>query len=108
MILWLLACNVKNRCFAYQNQAFLNISQAFPAGSGPTDRTTYMFTYLAPQPQSPKIEELLEEYWKLMPEYQVSSSSCLLSKILSIALPIIVSHLYTFIGHHMELICSKN
>lgn len=45
--------------------------EAFPAGSGPTDRTTYMFTYLAPQPQSPKIEELLEEYWKLMPEYQV-------------------------------------
>ncbi|RXH90013.1 hypothetical protein DVH24_032370 [Malus domestica] len=44
--------------------------EAFPAGSGPTDRTTYMFTYLAPQPQSPKIEELLEEYWKLMPEYQ--------------------------------------
>lgn len=57
---------------AFQNQASLNISQAFPAGSGPTDRTTYMFTYVDPQPQSPKLEELLEEYWKLMPEYQVS------------------------------------
>lgn len=44
--------------------------EAFPAGSGPTDRTTYMFTYVDPQPQSPKLEELLEEYWKLMPEYQ--------------------------------------
>ncbi|XP_050381550.1 uncharacterized protein LOC126798585 isoform X2 [Argentina anserina] len=44
--------------------------EAFPAGSGPKDRTTYMFTYVDPQPQSPKLEELLEEYWKLMPAYQ--------------------------------------
>ncbi|KAJ4730087.1 Lycopene beta/epsilon cyclase [Melia azedarach] len=44
--------------------------EAFPAGSGPLDRTTYMFTYIDPQPGSPKLEELLEHYWELMPEYQ--------------------------------------
>jgi len=31
-----------------------------------------MFTYVEPQPGSPKLEELLEEYWDLMPEYQAS------------------------------------
>nr|DAD20389.1 TPA_asm: hypothetical protein HUJ06_021852 [Nelumbo nucifera] len=44
--------------------------EAFPAGSGPTDRTTYMFTYVDPQPGCPKLEELLEDYWDLMPAYQ--------------------------------------
>ncbi|XP_076915976.1 uncharacterized protein LOC143575501 [Bidens hawaiensis] len=44
--------------------------EAFPAGSGPLDRTTYMFTYVEPQPSSPKLEELLEDYWDLMPKYQ--------------------------------------
>ncbi|KAJ9537623.1 hypothetical protein OSB04_030356, partial [Centaurea solstitialis] len=44
--------------------------EAFPAGSGPLDRTTYMFTYLEPQSSSPKLEELLEDYWDLMPKYQ--------------------------------------
>ncbi|XP_027172912.1 uncharacterized protein LOC113772501 [Coffea eugenioides] len=44
--------------------------EAFPAGSGPTDRTTYMFTYVNPQPECPKLEELLEDYWNLMPNYQ--------------------------------------
>ncbi|KAL5729856.1 hypothetical protein ACHQM5_002749 [Ranunculus cassubicifolius] len=44
--------------------------EAFPAGSGPTDRTTYMFTYLDPKPECPKLEELLEDYWDLMPKYQ--------------------------------------
>ncbi|EOX93300.1 Lycopene beta/epsilon cyclase protein isoform 3 [Theobroma cacao] len=44
--------------------------EAFPAGSGPLDRTTYMFTYVNPQPDSPKLEELLEDYWDLMPKYQ--------------------------------------
>ncbi|XP_071679683.1 uncharacterized protein [Lolium perenne] len=44
--------------------------EAFPAGSGPTDRTTYMFTYVDPQFGCPKLEELLEIYWNLMPGYQ--------------------------------------
>ncbi|CAI9774483.1 unnamed protein product [Fraxinus pennsylvanica] len=44
--------------------------EAFPAGSNPLDRTTYMFTYVDPQPGCPKLEELLEDYWDLMPKYQ--------------------------------------
>ncbi|GAB2233793.1 hypothetical protein Droror1_Dr00003022 [Drosera rotundifolia] len=44
--------------------------EAFPAGSGPMDRTTYMFTYVDPQPGRPKLEDLLELYWELMPSYQ--------------------------------------
>ncbi|KAL4588966.1 hypothetical protein LXL04_001867 [Taraxacum kok-saghyz] len=44
--------------------------EAFPAGSGPLDRTTYMFTYVEPQPTTPKLEDLLEDYWDLMPKYQ--------------------------------------
>ncbi|KAF7040283.1 hypothetical protein CFC21_050196 [Triticum aestivum] len=44
--------------------------EAFPAGSGPTDRTTYMFTYVDPQFGCPKLEELLEMFWDLMPGYQ--------------------------------------
>ena len=35
------------------------------------DRTTYMFTYVDPQPKCPKLEDLLEDYWDMMPEYQV-------------------------------------
>ncbi|GMN53759.1 hypothetical protein TIFTF001_022898 [Ficus carica] len=37
---------------------------------GPKDRTTYMFTYVDPQPGSPTLEELLEEYWDLLQDYQ--------------------------------------
>lgn len=44
--------------------------EAFPAGSGAADRTTYMFTYVDPQPGCPTLEELLEDYWNLMPDYQ--------------------------------------
>lgn len=44
--------------------------EAFPAGSGPTDRTTYLFTYLDASPERPSLEQLLEEYWELMPQYQ--------------------------------------
>ncbi|GAB4859311.1 hypothetical protein Ancab_010773 [Ancistrocladus abbreviatus] len=44
--------------------------EAFPAGSGPRDRTTYMFTYVDPQPGCPKLEDLLEYYWDVMPGYQ--------------------------------------
>ncbi|KAG2583942.1 hypothetical protein PVAP13_6KG253300 [Panicum virgatum] len=44
--------------------------EAFPAGSGPNDRTTYMFTYVDPKFGGPKLEELLEVFWNLMPAYQ--------------------------------------
>jgi flavin-dependent dehydrogenase len=44
--------------------------EAFPASSGPTDRTTYMFTYLDASPHRQSLEEMFEDYWKLMPGYQ--------------------------------------
>ncbi|CAM6027860.1 unnamed protein product [Sphagnum balticum] len=44
--------------------------EAFPAGSGPRDRTTYMFTYLDATPSRPSLEQMLEDYWDLMPSYQ--------------------------------------
>ncbi|KAL2631927.1 hypothetical protein R1flu_016613 [Riccia fluitans] len=44
--------------------------EAFPAGSGPKDRTTYLFTYLDAKPERPSLEELLESYWDLLPGYQ--------------------------------------
>lgn len=58
-------------CWDFCIKISLNVFQAFPSGSGPMDRTTYMFTYVDPQPGSPKLEELLEEYWDLLPNYQV-------------------------------------
>ncbi|GAX73571.1 hypothetical protein CEUSTIGMA_g1022.t1 [Chlamydomonas eustigma] len=44
--------------------------EAFPAGSGPTDRTTYMFTYLDADPLRPSMKQVMDDYWKLMPRYQ--------------------------------------
>eukprot|EP00252_Welwitschia_mirabilis_P000908 TRINITY_DN10900_c0_g1_i3.p1 TRINITY_DN10900_c0_g1~~TRINITY_DN10900_c0_g1_i3.p1 ORF type:complete len:620 (+),score=92.88 TRINITY_DN10900_c0_g1_i3:240-1862(+) len=44
--------------------------EAFPAGSGPTDRTSYLFAYLNPHQKCPSIEEMLEDYWNLLPDYQ--------------------------------------
>ncbi len=42
--------------------------EAFPAGSGgPGDRTTYMFTYLDAEPYRPSLEEVMGDYWRLMP-----------------------------------------
>lgn len=32
--------------------------EAFPAGSGPTDRTTYLFTYLDAKPERPSVAEV--------------------------------------------------
>ncbi|CAG9460575.1 unnamed protein product [Pedinophyceae sp. YPF-701] len=44
--------------------------EAFPAGSGPTDRTTYMFAYLDADPGRPRLLDMFEDYWELMPAYQ--------------------------------------
>lgn len=44
--------------------------EAFPAGSGPTDRTTYMFTYVDADQSRSSLVDMLEDYWKLMPVYQ--------------------------------------
>ncbi|XP_078443327.1 uncharacterized protein LOC144712846 isoform X4 [Wolffia australiana] len=57
------------------NSAVQYFWEAFPAGSGPTDRTTYMFIYIDPEQGCPKLEDLLEDYWTLMPEYQASLCS---------------------------------
>jgi len=46
--------------------------EAFPSGSGARDRTTYMFTYVDAQPTRPSLLAMMEEYWKLMPKYQVT------------------------------------
>lgn len=45
--------------------------EAFPAfGSGPSDRTTYMFTYLDADPERPSLTQMLERYWSLLEKYQ--------------------------------------
>jgi lycopene cyclase CruP len=41
--------------------------EAFPAKDG---RTTYMFSYLDAHPQRPSLEYFMEEYLRLLPEYQ--------------------------------------
>lgn len=41
--------------------------EAFPAAQG---RTTYLFTYLDAEPDRPSLAWLLEEYLRLLPEYQ--------------------------------------
>jgi lycopene cyclase CruP len=41
--------------------------EAFPARDG---RTTYLFTYLDAHPDRPSLEDLFEDYWRLLPEYQ--------------------------------------
>ncbi len=41
--------------------------EAFPARDG---RTTYLFTYVDAHPDRLSLEELFEEYWRLLPEYQ--------------------------------------
>lgn len=41
--------------------------EAFPARDG---RTTYLFTYVDAHPDRPSLEELFEEYWRLLPTYQ--------------------------------------
>ena len=41
--------------------------EAFPARDG---RTTYMFTYVDAHPKRPSLEELFEDYWRLLPDYQ--------------------------------------
>jgi len=51
----------------YRGQYFW---EAFPASSGPTDRTTYMFSYMDADESRPTIASMLDDYWDLMPKYQ--------------------------------------
>lgn len=53
--------------------------EAFPVGigrgkaPGSSDvKTTYMFTYMDAHEKRPTLESLMEDYWKLLPEYQTS------------------------------------
>ncbi|WP_416667270.1 FAD-dependent oxidoreductase [Egbenema bharatensis] len=41
--------------------------EAFPARDG---RTTYLFTYVDAHPDRPSLENLFDDYWRLLPEYQ--------------------------------------
>jgi lycopene cyclase CruP len=41
--------------------------EAFPARDG---RTTYMFSYLDAEPERPSLEDFMNEYLRLLPEYQ--------------------------------------
>jgi len=41
--------------------------EAFPARDG---RTTYLFTYVDAQPARLSLEDLFEDYWRLLPDYQ--------------------------------------
>ena len=51
----------------YRGQYFW---EAFPASTGPGDRTTYMFTYLDANEARPSISSMLDDYWNYMPKYQ--------------------------------------
>lgn len=44
--------------------------EAFPASSGPQDRTTYLFTYMDLAPERQSVLDIMEDYWKLLPKYQ--------------------------------------
>lgn len=44
--------------------------EAFPAGSGKTDRTTYLFTYMDAKPERPSVADIFDDYWRLLPRYQ--------------------------------------
>lgn len=44
--------------------------EAFPAGSGPRDRTTYMFSYMDASVSRPSFFDMMEHYWEQMPIYQ--------------------------------------
>ena len=44
--------------------------EAFPTGSGPTDRTTYLFTYMDAKEGRPSVGDIYDDYWKLLPRYQ--------------------------------------
>lgn len=56
--------------------------EAFPAGSGPLDRTTYLFTYLDVDPRRPSLTAIMEDYWRRMPDYQVKYLNLQSSSIL--------------------------
>jgi flavin-dependent dehydrogenase len=57
--------------------------EAFPVGIGRNGqkpgtsnvKTTYMFTYMDASKERPSLETLMEDYWRLLPQYQPSISN---------------------------------
>lgn len=47
--------------------------EAFPAGTGPSDRTTYLFSYVDADPARPSLADLMGAYLDLLPDYQARS-----------------------------------
>jgi len=44
--------------------------EAFPASASPTQRTTYLFTYMSPEAGRPSVLEIMADYWRKLPSYQ--------------------------------------
>ena len=44
--------------------------EAFPASASPTQRTTYLFTYMDLSPERPSVLNIMDDYWKMLPGYQ--------------------------------------
>ena len=46
--------------------------QAFPSCRSPSERSTYLFTYLRPGEEMPGLLDVMEDYWRLLPSYGTS------------------------------------
>ena len=44
--------------------------EAFPSSASPTQRTTYLFTYMDLDTARPSVLDIMEDYWRLLPGYQ--------------------------------------
>ena len=42
------------------------------ASASPTQRTTYLFTYMDLDAARPSVMQIMDDYWRLLPSYQVS------------------------------------
>ena len=44
--------------------------EAFPASVSPTQRTTYLFTYMSLEKERPAVLDIMDDYWRKLPGYQ--------------------------------------
>ena len=44
--------------------------EAFPASASPTQRTTYLFTYMDLDERRPSVMDIMDDYWARLPAYQ--------------------------------------
>lgn len=65
-----------------------------------------MFTYVDPQPGSHTLEELLEEYWDLLQDYQVTSN-CVLQFCCSSCVRIYLFSILVLVNFNGILVISK-